>query len=440
MAKKAVIAAAALAVATSGAQAQGEPERLDAAASDPAKMGWMQGSPPAADKMIRLEDLGHFTFPKTRLSFSNYRQFTRSIGVTRGDMAVVALPRAERKDIDAIHFTPLGGTQPMTWAQSLSANYTDGIVVLHRGSIIYERYFGVTTPHSQHIAFSVTKSFIGTLAASLAAEGRLDPDAPVTRYVPELAQSGFGDATVRQVMDMTTGIAFDETYTNPNADIFRHALAGGFGPRPKDYAGPEGLQAFLLTIGKKGEHGERFTYRTANTDALAWIVERVSGERIATLLEDRFWRKLGMEQDASMQIDGTGMVFGGGGLMPALRDMARFGEMMRNGGKWQGKQVVPAAAIADITKGGGKTEFAKNGAYPTLPGWSYRNQWWVSHNDHGAYSARGIHGQAIYIDPKAEMVIARFASHPMAGNVAIDPTSIPAYEALGRLLVGEKGR
>ncbi|MBK6706591.1 MAG: serine hydrolase [Sphingomonadales bacterium] len=440
MAKKAVIAAAALAVATSGAQAQGEPERLDAAASDPAKMGWMQGSPPAADKMIRLEDLGHFTFPKTRWSFSNYRQFTRSIGVTRGDMAVVALPRAERKDIDAIHFTPLGGTQPMTWAQSLSANYTDGIVVLHRGSIIYERYFGVTTPHSQHIAFSVTKSFIGTLAASLAAEGRLDPDAPVTRYVPELAQSGFGDATVRQVMDMTTGIAFDETYTNPNADIFRHALAGGFGPRPKDYAGPEGLQAFLLTIGKKGEHGERFTYRTANTDALAWIVERVSGERIATLLEDRFWRKLGMEQDASMQIDGTGMVFGGGGLMPALRDMARFGEMMRNGGKWQGKQVVPAAAIADITKGGGKTEFAKNGAYPTLPGWSYRNQWWVSHNDHGAYSARGIHGQAIYIDPKAEMVIARFASHPMAGNVAIDPTSIPAYEALGRLLVGEKGR
>ena len=440
MAKKAVIAAAALAVATSGAQAQGEPERLDAAASDPANMGWMHGSPPAAHKMIRLEDLGHFTFPKTRWSFSNYRQFTRSIGVTRGDMAVVALPRAERKDIDAIHFTPLGGTQPMTWAQSLSANYTDGIVVLHRGSIIYERYFGVTTPHSQHIAFSVTKSFIGTLAASLAAEGRLDPDAPVTRYVPELAQSGFGDATVRQVMDMTTGIAFDETYTNPNADIFRHALAGGFGPRPKDYAGPEGLQAFLLTIGKKGEHGERFTYRTANTDALAWIVERVSGERIATLLEDRFWRKLGMEQDASMQIDGTGMVFGGGGLMPALRDMARFGEMMRNGGKWQGKQVVPAAAIADITKGGGKTEFAKNGAYPTLPGWSYRNQWWVSHNDHGAYSARGIHGQAIYIDPKAEMVIARFASHPMAGNVAIDPTSIPAYEALGRLLVGEKGR
>ena len=147
-----------------------------------------------------------------------------------------------------------------------------------------------------------------------------------------------------------------------------------------------------------------------------------------------------MEQDAALVVDAQGTPFAGGGLMLSVRDMARFGEMMRQGGKWNGEQVVPAAAIADITKGGGKVEFAKNGAYPTLPGWSYRNQWWVSHNDHGAYMARGIHGQAIYIDPKAEMVIARFASHPVAGNVAIDPTSIPAYEALGRLLAEQPKR
>ena len=424
-----------LAIGTSAGIAQTTPQ-LDAIASDPVRMGWMQGSPPPADKQIRWEDLGHFTFPKTRWSFSNYRQYTRSVGVLRGARAVSKFPRAEHSDIDAVSFIPINGTTAMTWEQSLLANYTDAIVVLHKGRIVYERYFGVTTPQSQHIAFSVTKSFIGTLAAALAAEGKLDPDKRVTHYVPELAKSGFGDATVREVMDMTTGIAFDETYTNPDADIFRHARAGGFGPRPANYNGPEGLQAFLTTIGKKGEHGERFTYRTANTDALAWILERASGQRIADLLHDRIWSKLGMEQDAALQVDTIGMAFGGGGLMPTLRDMARFGEMMRLGGKWKGKQVIPAKAVRDIVEGGSKERFKKNMAYPTLPGWSYRNQWWVSHNEHAAYMARGIHGQAIYIDPKAKIVIARFASHPMAGNVLIDPTSLPAYHALAKHLMG----
>jgi CubicO group peptidase (beta-lactamase class C family) len=155
-------------------------------------------------------------------------------------------------------------------------------------------------------------------------------------------------------------------------------------------------------------------------------------------LEARFWSKLGMEQDAAIAVDALGTPFAAGGMMPTLRDMARFGEMMRLGGKWQGEQIVPASAIADIVMGGGKAEFAKNGAYPTLLGWSYRNQWWISHNPHGAYMARGVHGQAIYIDPTAQMVIARFASHPVAGNVAIDPTSIPAYEALAKKLMSAK--
>lgn len=434
MARKAVIAAAALAVSASGGQAQNDQKRLDAEASDPAKLGWMEGTPPPADKLIRFEDGSYFSFPRTRWSFSNWRQFFPSQPLHRGATPVHVFPRAERQDIDMLTFTPLGGDKPMSWKDALGANYTDAIVVLHKGRIVYERYLGVTRPDSQHIAFSVTKSFIGTLAASLAAEGRLDPEKLVTDYVPELAKSGFAGATVRQVMDMTTGIAFDETYTNPNADIIRHARAGRAAPRPAGYDGPDGFLAFLPTIGKQGEHGERFTYRSANSDTLGWIVTRATGVPVRDQLEQRFWSRLGMEQDAAIVVDAQGTPFAAGGLMLSLRDMARFGEMMRLGGKWHGAQIVPAAAVADVVKGGDKAGFAKNGAYPTLSGWSYRNQWWVSHNDHGAYMARGIHGQAIYIDPKAEMVIARFSSHPVAGNVAIDPTSIPAYEALGRFL------
>jgi CubicO group peptidase (beta-lactamase class C family) len=408
---------------------------MDAVASDPVKLGWMQGTPPAPDKIIGLDDGGYRTFPKTRWSYPNWRQYVQSMPLRRGATPVYIFARAEIADIDALTFTPIGGTEAISWEDALAANYTDGIVVLHKGRIVYERYFGVTTPATQHIAFSVTKSFVGTLAASLVAEGKLDPEKPVTYYVPELANSGFAGATVRHVMDMTTGIAFDENYTNPNSDIARYAVAGRAAPRPTNYTGPDGFLAFLPTIGANGEHGERFTYRTANTDVLGWIAARAGGAPLRDQLEDRFWSQLGMEQDAAIQVDAQGTAFGGGGLMPALRDMARFGEMMRLGGQWNGKQIVPEAAIADIVKGGGKSKFAKNGAYPTLPGWSYRNQWWVSHNEHGAYSARGVHGQAIYIDPKAEMVIARFASHPLAGNVKLDPTSLPAYHALAKHLM-----
>ena len=411
---------------------------LNAADSDPVKMGWMQGTPPSPDKMIGFEDGGYLTFPKTRWSFSNWRQFVLSAPLLRGSTAVRNFRRAERADIDAVTFTPIGSDKPMTWKASLAANYTDGIVVLHKGKIVFERYFGVTTPQTQHIAYSVTKSFVGTIAASLIAEGKLDPDALVSHYVPELSSSGFGNATVRQVMDMTTAVAFDERYGDINSDIARYSMAGRGFPRPANYNGPEGFLSFLQTIGPKGDHGERFTYRTANSDVLGWIVARSGGAPLREQMQARFWSQLGMEQDGAIVIDAQGTPFSGGGLMPALRDMARFGEMMRLGGKWNGKQIVPAAAIADITKGGGKAEFAKNGAYPTLSGWSYRGQWWISHNEHKAYMARGIHGQAIYIDPKAQMVIARFASHPVAGNVTFDPTSLPAYHALAKHLIGAK--
>ena len=98
---------------------------------------------------------------------------------------------------------------------------------------------------------------------------------------------------------------------------------------------------------------------------------------------------------------------------------------------------MPRRVVDDIRRGGSREHFAPAG-YATLPGWSYRNMWWVSHNAHGAYTARGIHGQAIYVDPAAEMVIARFASHPLAGNVNLDPTSLPAYDAVAALLMGQR--
>lgn len=426
--------ALALASGTTAASSDRPDTYPDARASDPAKLGWMVGSPPPPDRIVRFEDGSYWRFPALRWSVSNFRQLMPTVNVSRGLGPVAVLPTALRDDIDSLTFTPLGAQRTMTWRESLDANYTDGIVVLHKGRIVYERYFGVLGPEGQHGLMSVTKTFVGTLAATLVAEGRLDPDRRVDSYVPELAASAFGSATVRQVMDMTTGISFSEDYADPTAEIWLHAAAGNPLPKPKNYTGPRGYYEFLQTVKPQGAHGAAFAYRTANTDALGWIIARVTGRSVAQLLSERIWSRLGAEQDAYMSVDSIGTPFAGGGLSTGLRDLARFGEMIRNNGAFNGRQIIPAMAVANIRRGGNPADFARAG-YELLPGWSYRNMWWVTHNEHGAFMARGVHGQALYIDPAAEMVIARFASTPVAGNSANDPTSLPAWHALARHLM-----
>jgi len=396
----------------------------------------MVGSPPPADRILRFEDGSYFRFPQMRWSVANFRQLMPTVNVSRG-LGESSLEHQPSNEIDALTFVPLGGGEPMTWQQSLQANYTDGIIILHRGKLVYERYFGVLKPEGQHAAMSITKTFTGTLAALLVSEGKLDAERMVADYVPELAVSGFGDASVRQLMDMTTGIHFSEDYADPKAEVWAHAAAGNPLPKPADYQGPRTYYEFLQTVKPQGRHGEAFHYRTANSDALGWVIARVSGRNVAQLLSERIWSRLGAEQDAYMSVDSIGTPFAGGGLNAGLRDLARFGEMMRNEGRYNGTQILPPEVVTDIRNGASREDFAKAG-YRLLPGWSYRNMWWVSHNEHDAFMARGVHGQALYIDPLAEMVIARFASHPVASNAANDPTSLPAFEAVAKHLLEQR--
>lgn len=430
--------ATALAMASAGARAAGPQEAFpDAAASDPAALGWMQGAPPPAARTLRFDDGSYFRFPAMRWSVAHFRQLMPTVNVSRSLGAPTPLPRALRTDIDALRFVPLGAQQSMRWDESLAANYTDGIVVLHRGRIVYERYFGALGAAGQHGAMSVTKSVIGTLGAALVAEGRLDPDKRVADYVPELTASAFGSATVRQVLDMTTGLQFSEDYADPKAEVWAHAQAGNPLPKPADYTGPRSYYEYLQTVQPLGQHGEGFAYKTVNTDVLGWIIARVTGRNLADYLSERIWSRLGAEQDAYMTVDSVGTPFAGGGLNTGLRDLARFGEMLRNGGRANGQQILPRAVVDDIRRGGDKAQFAKAG-YTLLQGWSYRDMWWVTHDDHGVFTARGVHGQRIHIDPKAEMVIVRYASHPVAGNAANDPTTLPAFDALARHLMARQ--
>ena len=413
------------------AQQQTVPNLAAAAATDPALLGWMVGSPPPPDKTIRFADGSFYKFPQMRWSFSHWSELMPSSDIWRGEGRMAELPRAERSDLDLMTFQPWGSNKTMTWVDALASNYTDAILVLHKGRIVYERYFGVITPHTRHIAMSVTKSVFGTLAETLVVEGKLDPAAPVTQYIPELKDSGYAGVTVRQVMDMTTGIKFSENYADPKAEFWTYVLAGGLSPRPAGYDGPKNFYDYAMQVKKAPgvEPGSTFAYQTVNADVVGWLIRRASGKTVGELLSQRIWSKLSVERSAAMAVDSGGNDFAGGGLQMTLRDMARFGEMIRQGGRFNGQVIVPQAVVDDIRKGGSTEAFAKAG-YATLPGWSYRDMWWVSNDDHGVFAARGIHGQTIYVDPKAEMVIVRFASAPVAGNAASDPVMLPAFRMM----------
>lgn len=411
-------------------------DQSDPASTDPVQLGWMQGFPPAPDRTIRFDDGSLFRFPRTRWTFSHMRELVPTVNVWRGNRAPSLLPRTMR-ELD--HLTFVCGDRQLTWPEMLLNTYTDSVVVLHRGAIVYENYFGAALDRLPHSCYSITKSFIGTLAAMLAHEGVLDPSSPVTLYVPELKESAYGDATVRDLMDMQIGVRYSEDYADKNAEIWDYSRAGGMSPKKPGVTGPTTFYEFLCLLKKEGSHGTGFSYKTVNTEVLAWILRRVTNTSIATLMSERIWQKIGAENDAYFQVDSIGTEAAGGGLHVTLRDLARFGETIRLGGRFNGEQVVPTAVVDDIFAGSDTDKFLKGGYPPLLgyQGYSYRNKWWISHNPHRVIDARGIYGQRLYIDPVAEMVIAKFSSHPVAANINLLPITDSGFEAVARHLMDQ---
>ncbi len=284
---------AGVAVATP-APSSSAPTALSAQASDPAAMGWMQGFPPAQDKIIRFTDADYFAFPKLRWTACHFRELMPTVSVRNGTTAASELPVALDPAIDNIEFTPLGDDKPMTWKAAFDANYSDGVLVLHRGRIVYERYAGCLDPHTLHGAMSVTKSITGLLGEMLVAEGKLDDSARVGKLIPELEKSAFGDAT------------------------WTYAKAGSPLPPPAGYKGPRSYFEYLETVKKKGTHGGAFGYKTVNADVLGWLIARSSGRSVAEELAETIWTRIGAEREAFYTVDSIGTPFAGGGFNATL--------------------------------------------------------------------------------------------------------------------------
>jgi CubicO group peptidase (beta-lactamase class C family) len=318
----------------------------------------------------------------------------------------------------------------------MDATHTDGWIVTHRGLVMAEHYAGDMVPGTRHLLMSVSKSLVATVAGALTADGTLDVSRPVTAYVPALAQTGYDGATVRNLLDMRSGIAFSEDYLDPAAEVRLLEQAIGWAPR-RDPAVPGTMHDFLLTLRAKGPHGGPFEYRSCESDVLGWVCEAAAGTRMPELLSGLVWSRLGAEFDANIGVDSAGTGMFDGGISAALRDLARFGAMIGAGGtSLTGEQVVPAAWVEDTVTGDpdSREAFAACPVDNGMPGGMYRNQFWLPYPGSDVLLCLGIHGQMIYINRPAGLVAAKLSSWPLPQDAWKLFAALRAFDAIAARL------
>ena len=303
---------------------------------------------------------------------------------------------------------------------------TDALLVLHRDKIVYEHYDKGMSRYSPHILMSVSKSLLGIVAGILEDKGILDPGELVTSYIPELAESAYQDATVRHLLDMRSGVEFDEDYLATSGPIVDYRKSTNWNPLDAGET-PTNLRSFFAQLTtKKHDHGSQFSYVSPNTDLLGWVIERAARQSYASVVQEHLWQPMGAEYSSYITVDRLGAPRTAGGVCTTLRDLARVGRLIVNGGKGcSNNQVIAQKWIADTLTNGSR-EAWDNGNFavdfPELP-MSYRSKWYVLHprpEDEASWLiALGIHGQNIYIDIDNEFVMIKFGSH----SQPLDPSS-----------------
>jgi CubicO group peptidase (beta-lactamase class C family) len=399
--------------------------------------------------------------PFNRWAFWHVRELLPTQRVACGVGAVrPLLVQPAYRDIRAIDLVRSDGTKSLV-GDVLDQTFTDAWVVLQDGELVEQWYGPRGAADRTHSVMSITKSVVGCVAAVLIGRGDLDPDALVTGYVPELGDSGFAGATVRHLLDMRSGVSFREEYTNPDAEVRR--LDEWIGWRPHG-AGDEplGLYRFLATLRADGPHGGRFLYRSAQSDALGWVCERAGGARMADLISTLVWAPMGAEHEAELFCDGVGTAIHDGGLGATARDLARFGQLLLDGGAVPGggsdagppsepaaraladsgrpaRSVVPAqwlrqawGVTADV-----RDAFAASPAERSFPGGWYRNQFWFRPGEFGdVLLCLGIHGQMLHVSRRTGTVCVKLSSWPDPQDPVFMQDTLRAFDAVGGALAG----
>lgn len=385
----------------------------------------MAGSPP----VLAPPRMDWDRAPWNRWSFQHIRELLPTVEVWRGNGHRQRLAQAER-DLDGLEVEDSEGRET-TLAGLLDETYTDGFLVLKDGAAAYERYFNGMNERTLHLSQSVAKSVTGAVAGILVGRGLLDPAVAVTTYLPELEATGWRGATLQQVLDMTTGVRFSEAYTDPYSDIGQVDVATGWKPVPPGsdpaFAWPAHMWELITRLGETVQpHGEKFEYRSIETDVLAFAMERVTGKRLAQLVSEELWQKIGAEESACFTTDPAGYAVADGGFNATLRDYARFGQLiLDNGGG-----VVPADWI-EATRTGNPhgPDFTAS-----LPQGSYRNQFWIEDPRSRNLMCRGVFGQLIWISWEHRMVAVKLSSWPDFQNTAYNLATLAAVHRIAGAL------
>ncbi|MDP9524602.1 serine hydrolase domain-containing protein, partial [Pseudomonas putida] len=235
------------------------------------------------------------------------------------------------------------------------------------------------------------------------------------------------------LFDMAVGISYSEVYDDPASESSQYGYACGFQPAPSDFNQFESLYQYIPSLQKRGEHGGFFHYVTATTEALAWVIERASGVSCSELLE-RVWGKLNCERDGYFMADPWGRSVAGAGFNATARDMARFGQLILDGGKHNSEQLIAPDAIERVIRGADPAIYAANEDFSEwTPGASYRSQWYVFNDNSQAVMAGGIHGQYLFVDIPSRTVIVKQSSLPEAVT-DLDPDSVRMMRAIAKHL------
>lgn len=370
----------------------------------------MKAFPPGPDTQVTLANWR--TGPFNKWAFHHVREIVPSSDIAHdpGDL----WPLEEKpQDLLSLRIA-LDESETVGLQAVLDETETDAFIVLHQGAVVFESYAHEMTPQVPHILMSVSKSMLGLLAGILAHEGVLDADAPASAYVPELEATAYKGATVRHLLDMRAGVAFDEDYETTSGPIIEYRKSTNWNPLEPGETATD-LRSFLQTLTEgDGPHEGRFHYVSPNTDLLAWIIERASGTRYADLMSTHLWQPLGAQHSAYITVDRLGAPRAAGGMCVTARDLARVGQLLVQNGRRGPRQIVPEAWINDIAGNGSRQAWDAGSFAEDFPGMpiSYRSKWYILEGEAPIIFAIGIHGQHLFVDRKNAIVIAKMSSHP----------------------------
>lgn len=405
------------------------------------EMGMMKGFPPPADKQVTKKNALQ-TAPFNRWSYQHMRMFYPSANVPAADKPVPLSKTIDWNFEDGVKIMEPGTGATKSVADFLKETWADAIVVIRGDQIVYEKYLNGMTPNQPHQMMSVTKSFGGLLGLMAVEERKLKESDKVSQYVPELKEaSAFADATFGQVLDMTNSMDFAEDYADPRSGIRTYGAVLGWTEKVEGVEYPNSLYEYLVTlnIDKNHKHGEIFHYQTPKTDVVNWVTNRVNDQSFQEALFEKVWSKIGTEGETYVLLDNNATLVAGGGLNATPYNLARFAMMMKNNGKFNGKQVVPAAVVDTLAEGGSIEAFDagpdSDDVVHKKGEWSYRAQWWVKHTKGmEAFMAIGIHGQWIYIDRNHDVAIVKVSSMPPSKDTYLDGYNLEGFYGIVKYL------